>query len=234
MNKCTDNDSCSVIEEVKNIFNCTKYSYDAINKCKSAGVIPYTIHDGKILFLLQRIILPSNSSIYKKDKGWNDFGGKKNDIFETTYETAAREFSEETSCIFYLIERSDEESKQLLKSITDKSYLYDDSVLLKLQHTLNFSKDYFKDKINEFVIPMYISSKEIYISYFIKVTYVPEEYFPDYEDIHVYYDNRYTRECKWFTLEELLDMKEEFFHKRLQITKLQKKIKKYYINDLFS
>ena len=71
---------------------------DGIAKCKSAGIIPYTFLDGKLLFLLQKQITRGKTKNY----GWNDFGGKKNNLNESLYETACREFSEETNCLFYL------------------------------------------------------------------------------------------------------------------------------------
>ena len=75
--------------------------FDPIEKCKSAGIIPYAIHNNQVYFLFQK----SDNPLRKKDDGWNDYGGKQGDPSETTAMTAAREFSEETSCLFYLVEK---------------------------------------------------------------------------------------------------------------------------------
>lgn len=204
--------------------------YDAINKCKSAGVIPYCIENDKVYFLFQRIISP----LRKKDSGWNDFGGKKISLEETTAETAAREFSEETSCLFYLKENPSKPAEyyEILKDNKDLEY-NDDAVNL-LKELIKESKEFYKEKITEYVLPIYISSKETYISYFIKVPYIPVSDLPHAEDIHIYYDERYVRECKWFTIEELMELNEKDFHKRLQITRIQQRINSYYAKGLFT
>lgn len=224
--------NCTDFSEIYNNIRNTPFNiYDAINNCKSAGIIPYTIHNGELYFFLQKNIYPCK----KKDKGWNDFGGKKNSLFESTYETAAREFSEETSCIFYLNEKNDDWSKCLYHSlIKNRGLVYDDNTILKLNEIIPESQKYFSDKINEFVIPMYISSKETYISYFVRVNYIPEKYFPISEDLHIHYEDRYIRKCAWISIEQILNMKEKDFHRRLQITKIQQRIKKYYDKEMFT
>lgn len=204
--------------------------YDAINKCKSAGVIPYCIENGRLYFLLQRIIEP----IRKKDSGWNDFGGKRLSTEETTAETAAREFSEETSCLFYLREAADKpkEYYDILKNNDELEYNTEAITLLK--NLIKESRDFYRDKITQYVLPIYISSKETYISYFIKVPHIPVSDLPRAEDIHIDYEERYVRECKWFTFEELMELNDKDFHKRLQITRIQQRISSYFAKGLFT
>lgn len=205
--------------------------YDAINNCKSAGVIPYTIHNGTLYFLFQR----ANHPIRKKDHGWNDFGGKKHDPSETTMETAAREFSEETSCLFYLKEQNDEKSDILYDQLKDNNKLYyDENTINFLKKSILLSQKFYANKITEFVSPICISSKEIYISYFVRVIYIPEYDLPRAEDIHIPYEHRYIRTCKWFSIDELILLYEKDFHKRLQITKIQQRIYNYYEKGLFT
>lgn len=221
--------------------------YDAITNCKSAGIIPYTIHNDTIYFLFQK----AKNPLRKKDSGWNDFGGKKVNLIESTAETAAREFSEETSCLFYLKDQISKNSNEqnhneqnhnelldyielynLLKD--NENLFYDEESTKKLQKLIPLSQKYYLDKITEFVLPVYISSKETYISYFVRVNYIPEEELPRAEDFHVSYENRYIRKCKWFTIEEIVALNEKDFHKRLQITKVQQRIRNYYDKGLFT
>ena len=217
--------------------------YDAITNCKSAGVIPYAIHNGKLYFLLQNFVHP----IRKKDNGWNDFGGKRAGLLESTAETAAREFSEETSCLFYLNEckqsgqsapctgKEDtiqlQEHYNLFKDNPELSYTPETIELLK--QTIIKSQLHYMDKITEFVSPIHISSKETYISYFVNVAYIPATDLPRAEDIHIDYELRYIRECRWFSYTELMMLNEKDFHKRLQITRIQQRIASYCEKGLF-
>lgn len=213
-----------------NTFN--KYNkYDAIKNCKSAGIIPYAIVSGVIYFLFQK----QNDPIRKKDSGWNDFGGKKSSKVDTTSSTAAREFSEETSCLFYLIEKDDVESKKMYEEFKNNDDLvYGPETIDKLKETIPLSQKYFSDKIDEYLSPVYISSKETYISYFVQVKYISDRDIPTAEDIHVYYETRYIRTCKWFSFSEIMKLDEKDFHKRLQITKIQTRIKSYVDKDIFN
>jgi 8-oxo-dGTP pyrophosphatase MutT (NUDIX family) len=205
--------------------------YDAVSNCKSAGVIPYAIHNDTVYFLFQQTINPQR----KKDSGWNDFGGKKIDPNESTAETAAREFSEETSCLFYLKEKNNENSKKNYEILKDNSNLhYSEDTIKILKGLIIESQKHYADKITEFVLPIYISSKETYISYLVHVDYIPEEDLPRAEDIHIPYESRYLRVCRWFTFDELMELHEKDFHKRLQITRIQQRINNYYDRGLFS
>lgn len=215
----------------KNNNKVVKYEpYDAITKCKSAGIIPYCIVDGQIYFLLQKTKYPTR----KKDLGWNDFGGKKINPSETTMETAAREFSEETSCLFYLKENNLINTTDIYQSLKDNDNLsYDVDVITQLKNLIPLSQKYYANKISQFVLPIYISSKETYISYFVKVDYIPETDLPKAEDLHIDYEVRYIRECKWFSLEDLLKISDKDFHKRLQITRIRQRIANYFTKGLF-
>lgn len=214
------------------VFNNSEFKpYDAVNNCKSAGVIPYAIHDGKVYFLFQQSVNP----LRKKDIGWNDFGGKKVDYNESTANTAGREFSEETSCLFYLKENSSELHSKYYNLLKDNpELLYDDKTIDILKNLIPESQKFYSQIITKYVQPIYISSKETYISYFVKVPYIPPEDLPRAEDLHIPYECRYIRECKWFTFEELMALTEKDFHKRLQITRIQQRILKYYNKGLFT
>lgn len=205
--------------------------YNAVNMCKSAGIIPYTFHEGNLYFLFQH----TKESVKKKDLGWNDFGGKRIDDNETTYEIAAREFSEETSCLFYLKENKNGIYEKYYDSLKDNNELkYNDKSINILKHLIPLSQKFYTDKITEFPAPLYVSSKETYISYFVKVDYIPETDLPRAEDIHIPYDYRYIRMCKWFSVDEVTNSNKKIFHKRLQITRLQQRIKEYYDKGLFT
>jgi hypothetical protein len=260
--------------------NCCKTeSYDAITNCKSAGIIPYTIIDGEVHFLFQKLDNPEK----KKYSGYNDFGGKQSDKLETTPEIAAREFSEETCCIFYLAEQQFNNNYNTINNNNNNNYNYsynynnhynynygynnnsgsnvngnsNNRVLAKynlinlyqniinynkyrnkidvnlLQNTINKSKTYFCKKIEQYVKPIHASSKEIYISYFVKVKYVNEKIIPIYEDLHIKSDIKYKRSCKWLSIKDIKNMDDTDFHKRLQITRIKKRILNYYDKNLF-
>ena len=205
--------------------------YNAIENCKSAGIIPYSIHNGTVKFLFQRAMEPQR----KKDSGLNDFGGKRINDLEPTAEIAAREFSEETSCLFYLKERMDDGLNNFYYNILkdNDKLCYNDNAISVLKNLIPISQKYYLEKITEFVSPIYVSSKETYISYFVKVPYIPEADIPRAEDIHIPYEVRYIRSCQWYTLEELIELNEKDFHKRLQITKIQNRIQNYCKKGLF-
>jgi hypothetical protein len=221
--------------------------YDAMARSKGSGIIPYALSDGKVYFLFQHAVNP----LRKKDYGWNDFGGKNNPN-ENTINAAAREFSEETSCLFFLKEDNDLvheliDSVLLPRSIPkneinklydllkeNKALMYDDDTIYLLKSLIPISQKFFAKRINEAESgPIFISSKETYISYFMRVAYIPADEIPRAEDIHIPYEERYIRMCKWFTFDELLGLDERDFHKRLQITKIKQRVKNYYNKKLF-
>jgi hypothetical protein len=208
-----------------------RLTYNAILRSKGAGIIPYAFVDGEIYFLFQHADIPCK----KKEVGWNDFGGKKNGD-ETTFNTASREFSEETSCLFYLKENDNDETNNILYRKLKNNFLleYDDNTISDLLNILPLSQQFFLKKINETASPLYINSKETYISYFVKVQYVPAKDLPTAEDLHIKYDERYRRTCKWFTYNELMELDQTNFHRRLQITKIKQRIKSYYEKNLFN
>ncbi|MEM3063066.1 MAG: hypothetical protein QW303_05960 [Nitrososphaerota archaeon] len=228
--KIEDIDICPQSGHLKYI-NSKFVLYNALSNCKSAGVIPYTIHRKKTLFLFQRLDKP----LRKKDAGWNDFGGKRMFLNESTAEIAAREFCEETSCLFYLVERGDEESQRLYDNLKNKDDLtYDERIVRDLKKLIPVAQKFYYDRITEYVIPIHVSSKETYISYFVKVKYIPASDIPKAEDIHINYNVRYLRTCRWFSFEELMCLDEEEFHKRLRITKIKQRIDNYRARGFFN
>lgn len=67
-------------------------------QCKAGGILPYTIINNNIYFLLQKQYSKKNNS---KDSLYSDFGGKREKSDPNIGYTAAREFSEETNGIFF-------------------------------------------------------------------------------------------------------------------------------------
>lgn len=205
--------------------------YNPILNCKSAGIIPYTIVDDVVYFLLQK----ADSPYKKKESGWNDFGGKKIYLNETTTQVAAREFSEETSCLFYIKEKAHEMHYEIFRNHGDIYYLdRNPSHIDTLNKNITLATKYYDEKINKYPVPLNVSSKETYISYFLRVPYIPDTDLPGAEDLHINYKIRYTRKCKWFSFDDIILLSETDFHKRLQITKVQNRIKSYHEKHLFS
>ena len=88
---------------------------EAESSYKSAGVLPYAIHNGKLFFLLGKehrggkgVVLDQNkidasmskSKIAKHLETWSEFGGKREKEDQSSLHTAAREFFEETKGAF--------------------------------------------------------------------------------------------------------------------------------------
>lgn len=185
---------------------------DAILTCKSSGIIPYTFLDGKLLFLLQKQITRGKTRNY----GWNDFGGKKNNSNESLYETACREFSEETNCLFYLKSNDNPDYNDFTSNNNDE---YTDFKTKMLRLYIGESIEYFKNRLNN---KMSAYSNDTYITFFMRVEYINENEFPESEDMHIKYQDRYKRICKWFCCEEILNLDD--LHKRLQIVNIKSKI----------
>jgi len=84
-------------------------SFDKKRNCYSAGILPYTIRNNEIYYLLGRDW---------RDEGWSDFGGKVEDKDNNdTLNTAIREFYEETmGCVL-----SENEIKSKLKNNIPKN-----------------------------------------------------------------------------------------------------------------
>uniref|UniRef100_A0A6C0LU79 Nudix hydrolase domain-containing protein n=1 Tax=viral metagenome TaxID=1070528 RepID=A0A6C0LU79_9ZZZZ len=230
--KGSNNRPQNMVNHVANYPFYPKYRPRIPMYSKGSGIIPYTLINGTIYFLLQQI----DNKTYKKNIGWNDFGGKRDTESETASEIAAREFSEETSCLFYLKEQNNDLSKvnfELLKN--NDSLEYDENALNILRNMISQSTIYFKDKIDKYISPIYLCSRDAtYVSYFLKVEFIPENDIPKAEDIHLNYLDKYRRTCKWFSISELLRIDENNFHKRLQVTKIKQKIMKYQSENLFT
>lgn len=189
---------------------------------KGAGIIPYCIKDNDIYFLLQRYTNPKR----KNDVGWNDFGGKRDYETEMSHEIAAREFSEETSCMFYLSAIGDLDTINRIKSSTGREELVDD-----IKTLISESTNYFADLIE--TNPIYIYNKDIYMIYFVNVAYADINDIPECEDIHINYHVRYRRECKWFTIKELLDGGDSILHRRLRILGMNRRLRRYHDENRF-
>ena len=206
--------------------------YDPILNAKGAGIIPYSIVNGNIYFLLQHADVPCR----KKEHGWNDFGGKRNGItlkdnpfVESTLETATREFSEETSCLFYFQETEQNDLYERIKTGDISLETMED-----ITRMIPLSQAYFVNKIQAYDQKIFLSAKETYITYFLRVNYIPSSDIPKSEDLHIPYIERYTRVCKWFSYQELMKLNPQNFHKRLQITKNKQSIKYFYERRMFT
>ena len=66
--------------------------------CKAGGILPYTIINNNVYFLLQKQF---NKKTTNKQSLYSDFGGKREKTDPNIRYTAAREFSEETNGIFF-------------------------------------------------------------------------------------------------------------------------------------
>jgi hypothetical protein len=235
------------------------------NLFKSAGIIPYTQHNGVTMFLLQKIVKGTDN---KNAFGWNDFGGKKSKTDANIFETAAREFGEETSCLFYLSEENLDQSYSCLKNEaltvfpepqngnseahtelrSSRDTLFPGAALLGnseyspqqvelLNSVIPANTQFFAERLNigaNYKQPLYASHKDVYVTFLMKVKYVPVEDIPTSEDLHVYYEERFVRECKWFTFTELMQLGRSDLHRRLQITPLHDRIMYYYKESLLN
>jgi len=206
--------------------------YDVLNNAQGAGIIPYTCLNGELLFLFQKTVFPDTA----KNRGWNDFGGKRDDAIDrNAKEIACREFSEETSCLFYLKEHPNETNNKLYTELLhNKDMYYSPETLDKLKDTFVMSRDYYIDKLNCYELNFNLHIKEIYVSYFLYVPFISDDSFPRSEDIHLDYEYRYIRQCKWISLNDILTLDETEFHKRLQIMKIKNKIQDLWDQNFFN
>ena len=178
---------------------------------RAAGIIPYALVDGEMKFLFQRYVNPRK----KNDIGWTDFGGKINNVDRSAHETASREFSEETCCVFYLNELDDIDTKDnIIKKIEDVPFENRESYQKIMKEIIPESISHFSLKLKNANAP-YIYNGKKYVCYLMKVNYIPETDIPQFEDMHIDYDDRYYRECKWFSLAELKKLDKWSFHRRL-------------------
>jgi hypothetical protein len=194
----------------------TSISSDTIRTlAKSAGVVPYSYIGNKLYFLFQ-ITHPPKSDTKSRNKigVLCDFGGKRDPTDRDIVMTASREFSEETSCLFFR-----------------KKYEHDDLKALITASTDHFSA-LFKNMCKEH--PYFELYNDIsYVVYLYKVDYIPADMFPDKEDEYMNYDVHYKRECVWISYDDLIKLPYYKIHRRLNAVKLIPKLKCMYENDLF-
>ena len=113
-------------------------------KSYSAGILPYTIRDGVIYYLLGRDW---------RDEGWSDFGGKVEEKDVTISDTAMREFYEETMGSVLSRDQLEhkfigQQNKKQIKSVTlngSPYYMYfveveDDNYGKYFEKTYNFMR----------------------------------------------------------------------------------------------
>lgn len=194
---------------------------------KGSGIIPYCLKDSELLFLLQKEERGAGGG--KKNAGWNDFGGKRIMDKELPHNTAAREFAEETSCLFYLRNKLDtdattedrSDTELLFSQLKDNpSLIYDKKALKSLVDLIPVASKMYEEKIASDPTYICVNSNHAYSTYFIEVPYVPAEELPRAEDIHIPYKNRYIRSCKWFTMAELNGLARNHLHKRLHLARI--------------
>lgn len=83
--------------------------------CKASGILPYTIVNNEIYFLLQKI---------DKTNLYSDFGGKREQNDNSIKYTASREFSEETNGFFF-------SNKFMSKSITNDELIKKSRIIIE-------------------------------------------------------------------------------------------------------
>ncbi len=90
-------------------------------ECKACGILPFTIIENKLYFLLQK----DKKNIY------SDFGGKR-ELYDTDYiKTASREFAEETNGFFFNINEKliNNSNEKLINNNIKKSAIIIDSII---------------------------------------------------------------------------------------------------------
>ena len=143
---------------------------DKRKNCYSAGILPYTIRNDKIYYLLGRDW---------RDEGWSDFGGKVEDKDSNNIiKTAIREFYEETmGCVLSeceLIKKMDCENVKYIKSVTLNGspyfmyflYVHDENYQLyfKKIYDFLFFSNISETKYMEKCELIWIESNEMYTS----------------------------------------------------------------------
>lgn len=189
------------------------------NLAKSAGVVPYSYVEGKLYFLFQ-ITHPPISDIKSRNKigVLCDFGGKRDALLDKDIiMTASREFSEETSCLFFEKDSEKNNLKNLKNLITKSTEHYSNQIKNMCE------KHKYFELYHDFS----------YVVYLLKTDYIPAETFPDKEDQYINYDVHYKRECLWISYDDLMRMPYYKIHRRLNAVKLLPKIRCLYDNDLF-
>lgn len=217
--------------------------YYTVDKCKAAGIVPFSYDkNGELIFLLQKNIdikscpfdpnkiTLKNTNNRKRNcfSGWNDFGGK-NEQNEDIIKTAIREFNEETSLMFYFAEINDTDS---IEKIYNLNY---EETIKTITNNLTNANDYYINKLKESRWPPNASSKDMYVTYFMKVPFLDADILPKWEDLLVNSpkEEKFKRLCKWFTVQEIFDLPTTEFHSRLQIVKFQKRLGVEFIKGTF-
>lgn len=89
-------------------------------ECKACGILPFTIIENKLYFLLQK----DKKNIY------SDFGGKR-ELYDIDYiKTASREFAEETNGFFFNINQNSTNNIKKCTIITDSIIRYNKPLYL--------------------------------------------------------------------------------------------------------
>jgi hypothetical protein len=196
--------------------------------CKGGGVIPYTIYQGRLLFLLQKTIDP----VTTKNMGWCDFGGKKNEEDLNSIYIACREFMEETSCLFYLKLKGRENDEIYQKLKDNPDFYYTKQTINELKKLIDEAKVHYRIALNDYD-RLRLQVKDVYVSYLVKVDYIDALDFPRCEDVFMNYEDKYIRQCRWFTYDELQGLETKDFHKRIQIMHIKERIEQFYKNNVF-
>lgn len=216
---------------------------------QAGGIVPYTFLNGELLFLMQRSKYFQNGN----KSGWTDFGGAGY-IGDFAYETAAREFCEETSSIFFLETMKRQKivsnKEHLLKSFHDKYKLVAgiNKKVSKLSANMQTIKNNFLTTKEQKIIcellgksieyyvnllssmsevnsiPCIKRRRKVYESFFLEVPYIPVEHIPMTEETHTEFDELCLRECKWMTLNDLKNIAKHEFHGRQHAMKFLQNI----------
>lgn len=200
---------------------------DSISAC---GVIVYSVdpETGKLVFLFQKLKNPKS----KKYFGLCDKGGKRIGR-ENLFVTAAREFCEETGCMFYFKEKNKKYQYNIMKGA---GVDYNEKIADLFMCEINSAVNYYVNKLRN--NPKYIIAgyKHRYITYFLHVPYIPVEDLPKSEDPHIIFpDDDFDRERElfWVNYNDLVNKEIYEFHGRLRAANIIDKIKEHFITGTF-
>ncbi|EGC35869.1 hypothetical protein DICPUDRAFT_78457 [Dictyostelium purpureum] len=151
----------------------------------AAGILPYTVHNGKIYVLLGN-----------ERRGFSDFGGYKDGPTESTEFCAAREFSEETLGLFINDSKDRgciagvEKSTLLFNSILTNKDLYNVGLITKIENYFN--------RYAMYICPInrYILDNDFRSVYLLNKEKPIKERIENTEKNHIW----------WFELEKLLEL----------------------------
>lgn len=191
--------------------------------------MPFSIINGRPYFLIQLADFVYDKNGFRrkpKCNGYAEFGGKRDKGDRDILETAAREFMEETAAMPYLWEIGSSEyfgnlfedeyqDLHFLPEVTDRHLL--------TSQIKDGTEYYYQRLLNS--PTMYINNQDSYVVFFLEIPYLPSSHLPLHEDMHIEYEDRYQRICKWVDLKTLNNLPVASLHIRLRTKTWEKKLK---------